>query len=192
MGLLRQYFYIEYISMRNNLENMGWQQPTPEEWARYLRENTQPPLNPDKLSAELLVDEREIISLRTSTGGDFTLLVKYRGKEAVVASFEEVGDSDLKVVQLQGGHRHGYRVMTGMHAGRFVADQAVAIVEHPATTYTRLTFPNIINVQGDFVPTSESTAPTLRYLRFIAYAQLGFSELENQFVRDFSAPAREI
>lgn len=171
---------------------MGWQQPTPEEWARYLRENTQPPLNPDKLSAELFVDDRKIIGLKTSTGGDFTLLVRYRGKEAVVASFEEVDEEDLKVVQLQGGHRHGYRVMTGMYAGRFVADQAVAIVKHPATTYTRLTFPDIINVQGDFVPKSENSAPTMRYLRFIAYAQLGYSALEKQYVRDFPHKRREI
>src|SRR3989344_4284744 len=89
----------------------------PEEFRSYLRPGVRPPLDTQALSLHLMEgDERRV--LKSLTCGTWSLVLKYREREAYVASLQETqqnGLTNLEVVQLQGATGKGYRVATGMH-----------------------------------------------------------------------------
>ena len=117
----------------------------------YVRPNVRPPLDPNRLSLELMVGE-ERDALKSITSGDWSFVLRYKGREAYLASFEESQDdegAELRLIQLQGASsRGGYRVATGMDTLLFIADQVEKLATDPESSYTLLTMPPAVLIAG--------------------------------------------
>lgn len=135
------------------------------------------------MSLDLVVgSDRECFKRSIPTNGDWSLLLRYRGKEAYVASFEEKKLDALLVLeltQMQGG-RKGYRVMTAMAVVGFLTDQIRGIVEHPESPYDLLVMPNAIFINGVLDATE---AAIRRYEAAALRLGMEYSDKEHRFVR---------
>lgn len=125
--------------------------PTAEDFDKYTFRSIEPPLDPKELSLELLVG-RQRENLKTLTGGDWSFVLRYRGKEAFVASFIEGNNGEgveLRLMQLQGAKgKPGYRVASGMDRASLIADQINSLVSHPESPYAFLSVPAVPFIKG--------------------------------------------
>src|ERR1035437_9738518 len=101
-----------------------------ESFRTYLHPETNPPLDVNALSLDLLQGTQRK-RLRVITDGDWSLLLSYRRKESYVASFAEIDEdtgTSLKMTQLQGATRgKGYRVISGIDVLGLFTDQIKTI-----------------------------------------------------------------
>lgn len=101
--------------------------PSSEGFRRFVNRRVVPPVDPEKLNMRLTVgEERKFLS--TSTTGDMSLILSYKGKEGYLASFGDEGET-LSILQFQGAaRREGYRVASGLFVVSLFAEQIRAIV----------------------------------------------------------------
>lgn len=156
--------------------------PGAEDFGRYIRPSTTPPLDLNALSLGLVFGE-ERKRLRTITDGDWSLVLRYREREAYITSCAEKiqgGKSFLEVRQFQGS-KEGYRVVTGMHVVAFLSDQIRAIAEHPKAPYYCIVMPPPTLIPG-VIDAKEGAIG--RYETAKARLGLNYSQEQNLFVRN--------
>ena len=170
--------------MSNIREIVNWLPLNRQDIAAYLKKIV-PPIDPSQVNLKLLIgDERQ--ELRTPTTGTLSLLLSYKQREAIVMSLDDAS-ADLSVLQLQGARsRKSYRLASGINWVELFAHQADRIAYHPLSTFTRLVMPAPYAISGllDEIALRETAAA--KYLIFASIAGMGFSRLENMYVKDIN------
>lgn len=143
------------------------------------------PLDLNKLRVDLLAGkDRKMLPIHTN--GHYSLLVSYKEKAGAVMSFADV-NNDITILQIQGAKAKGYRVSRGLDWIKLFADQIILIASCQDFS-RRVTMPELSKIPGlyddaeDIIRTFDSACA--KYFRFIALAQLRFSQEEKKYIRD--------
>ncbi len=147
----------------------------------YINRAMLPILDINKLDA-LCVVGTDRKSLKTTTTGVMSLILRYKQKEGAVSSFDNVKD-DLVLLQLQGARSSvSFRVSRGFYWTDFMADEAIAIASHRDSGIRRLAMPKIESIEG--IDHGQSEQLINRYRDFATRAQLRWSRTDDAYVRD--------
>lgn len=147
-----------------------------------------PPLNIAQLNAELLVGRNRRV-LRTPITGDFSTVLRYKGKEGAVSSFEVRDGTDMVLQQLQGARSPvSWRVATAFKWDSFLMHDALEIAQMPESGVRRIAMPNPLHIKG--IESAESEQAVERYRAFITFAALQWSQTDHLFVRDLKSSWR--
>lgn len=142
-----------------------------------------PPMDIAQLGTEFLVG-RARSELKTPITGSWSNVLRYKGVEAAVTSFQ-VKDEDMILQQLQGAKsRVSWRVATGMRWSDFLLTEAMNVAKTRGSEVRRLGMPRpelIENIEG-----ARSESAVERYKAFIVIAGLQWSQQDRLYVADVS------
>jgi hypothetical protein len=154
----------------------------PEAYRPHLNASVTPPLDLYQLDSRLLHGSARS-SIKTPVNGNLSIVLYYKEKESLVASFETSATDDLRLLQLQGANSSkSYRVATGLRGQNFMAQEALALALHPESGIHRLVVPNLTHIEG--IDSVQSELALMRYKGFAVYALLRWSQEEDAYVRD--------
>ncbi|RJR14773.1 hypothetical protein C4579_04090 [Candidatus Microgenomates bacterium] len=160
------------------------------DFRQYGRRGVSPPLDFGQLSLRFTSSD-ERLSSGIHVGGHASFILSYKQQSAFLMSFK-IQESDLWIVQMQGGKKRGYRVQTGMHTTALFADQTRELITHPDNTEIhRVILPHYTGIAGldyeqeSFVGRRGSTQN--RYDQLSVLLGMEFNPDMNAFVLDTSS-----
>lgn len=165
-----------------NYETLSRRYPlSSHQYEPYLNRTVVPPLNCEKIGTLLMIGDLRKV-LKTTTTGNFSIVITYKSREGAVVSFSVQG-TDLKVLQLQGAKtRESYRLTTGLYYTDFFADETLHLANHPESGIQRVLMPSPQCIQDIKSATSDNALRQYDY--FILRAFLRWSEEEKAYIRD--------
>lgn len=145
------------------------------------------PVRPPLLASELIVkafigSERD--TLKTPTGGDFSLALFYKNHPATLMSYAVTAGSDLQILQLQGvKSRKSYRVDSGVEVVPAFAQETNRVAL--AGNFSRIAMPPPARIEGIEGAKPDALSGIIaKYSALASVLLLSWSQEEQLFVRD--------